>query len=420
MESPELVVRQGQITGKRQISFGIALCALVYFVSYLTRINFAAVMVEIISSEGLLKTEVGGALAALFVCYGFGQLVSGWIGDHISPKTLIFVGILVSCGANIGITVCSSSAVMVAVWGVNGFAQAMLWPPLVRFMAVRFDDAGYKKACLAANRASAIATAVIYLISPLLIKFGGWRAVFYFSAGIGVLCAFLWLASNRRLEAKFGPLPDTDVTTTEQSTSVPQNPLKGLGFLVPILGAIILQGLLRDGITSWMPTYIAEVFHLDSSASILTGVTMPLFTIVCYQLIYEFNRRLVHNEVTCGAIFFFFGCAALAILHFFGSNAIVCVCMFTLAVGCMHGVNIMLVCLLPPYFAKTGKVAFLGGFLNTFTYVGSAVSTYGLAFLTENSGWSSTVLIWLGAAIFGTLFCVLSIGNWQKYKTSEE
>ena len=45
--------------------------------------------------------------------------------------------------------------------------------------------------------------------------------------------------------------------------------------------AIIIQGSLRDGVTTWMPSYISETFSLGSDISILSGVIMPVFAFLC-------------------------------------------------------------------------------------------------------------------------------------------
>ena len=56
--------------------------------------------------------------------------------------------------------------------------------------------------------------------------------------------------------------------------------------LAIIMLAIMMQGILRDGITTWMPSYISETFHLASSVSILTGIA---FASVWY---YVFTDRI--------------------------------------------------------------------------------------------------------------------------------
>lgn len=53
----------------------------VYFVSYLTRINYAAVISAIIADEKISASYAAVAVTGAFVTYGAGQLVSGWLSD---------------------------------------------------------------------------------------------------------------------------------------------------------------------------------------------------------------------------------------------------------------------------------------------------------------------------------------------------
>ena len=64
-----------------------------------------------------------------------------------------------------------------------------------------------------------------------------------------------------------------------------------------ILIAIIAMGFLRDGIITWMPSYVAETFHLENAIAILGGVVLPLFGIACFQLAAVINRKYIKNEL---------------------------------------------------------------------------------------------------------------------------
>lgn len=69
------------------------LCWISYFSTYIGRQNYSAVMAEIIASEGYLNQACGMVGTGFFICYGAGQLVSGFLGDRISPKWMIFTGL---------------------------------------------------------------------------------------------------------------------------------------------------------------------------------------------------------------------------------------------------------------------------------------------------------------------------------------
>ena len=71
----------------------------------------------------------------------------------------------------------------------------------------------------------------------------------------------------------------------------------------------------------------------------------------------------------------------------------------------MHGANVMLICMLLRISSKPAMCPFVSGVLNACTYVGSALSIYGVAVITEKFGWGTTVKIWAAvAALRGNIF----------------
>ena len=156
--------------------------------------------------------------------------------------------------------------------------------------------------------------------------------------------------------------------------------------------------------------------NLSSIISILTGVVLPVFSIVTYKLTGQLYRKKFTNPLSCTSIIFSVGMiSALALCIFTGKNAALSVLFSALLTGAMHGVNFILVGMIPPFFKKTGNVSAVSGILNSCTYIGSAASTYGVALLSENFGWGFTLGAWLIVGIFGVLLCLISIKPFRKY-----
>ena len=126
---------------KRYIRLLAVLCMIVYFVSYLTRINYSAVLLEIVNSRGISKTEASLAVTASALSYGIGQLVSGYFGDRIKPYRIVFAGLLCTAAMNFILPLFASTAATVAIWTINGFAQAMMWPPIVKILTAKTEGA---------------------------------------------------------------------------------------------------------------------------------------------------------------------------------------------------------------------------------------------------------------------------------------
>lgn len=394
-------------------SLGLIL-AVVYFASYFTRINFNALMVEIVASEGVTKTSLSPVTTGLFITYGIGQLVSGWLGDRIAPQRLILGGLLLSALMNVLLPLCPISA-MTPLWCVNGFAQAMIWPPIVRILATYLKDADYSRGTISVNRGGSLGTIAVYLLAPICIALMGWRSMFFLSAACAVIVSVIFYLLYRKMP----PAPQSTSAQKDGNgksavkSRLPQGTVLVLGM---IMAAIVLQGTLKDGVTAWMPSYISETYNLGSKISILTGVLLPIFSIICYDLTLWLYNRFFKDELSCAAVIF---CVALlvsgllALLADF--SAVLSVALSTLLTGCMHSINLLLVCILPRRFAKTGRVSTISGVLNFCTYIGSAVSIYGIAALAENFGWAASIMSWAAVSLLGMLVCGIISRRWNRY-----
>lgn len=395
-----------KLTGKKAVAGITWLFAITYMVSYLTRINYGAVISEVVTDTGFTKSLLSMAVTGSFITYGAGQIVSGIIGDRFSPKKLITAGLCVTTVMNLLMILCADPWQMLIVWCINGFAQSFMWPPLVRLMSALVSREDYKGVSTKVAWGSSIGTMVIYLVSPILISLSGWRSIFIFSAASAVLMIFVW---NR-----FCPEIQTEKAAVREKKQRVKSPLFAPVMLC-IMVAIILMGMLRDGVTTWMPSYIAETYELSNAVSILTGVVLPIFSILCFQVVNRLYRKSFSNPITCGALIFAVGAAAaLGLVFTTGKVAALSVLFSAVLTGAMHGVNLMLIMMVPAYFDRYGNVSTASGVLNSCTYIGSAASTYGVALLSEKLGWSITLWIWLAIAVLGTLLCFLCIRPWKK------
>lgn len=383
---------------------------LTYFVSYLTRINYGAIISEMESATSWSRSMLSMAVTGSFITYGAGQVVSGICGDHISPKKLISYGLTATVLMNILIPLCQDPVQMLFVWCLNGFAQAFMWPPLVKAMTVLFSEEDYKKATVKVSWGSSFGTMAVYLFSPLLITFFGWKSVFWFSAACGLVMLFVWKGCCLDVGVV---KKESDAADTAKNMKVLFQPL-----MIGIMLAIILQGMLRDGVTTWMPSFISETYDISNRIGILTGVILPVFSILSLQAASVLHRKKLKNPLLCSGLIFGIGVlASLGLILLNGKNAVLSVFFSAVLTGCMHGVNIVLVCMLPVFFKRYGNVSTVSGVLNACTYVGSAISSYGIAVLSEQFGWTFTLKIWLLIAFSGTILCLLGVKPWNRQMT---
>ena len=406
-----------KINDRRTASMLAWLCALTYLGSYLTRVNFGAVTVEIINAMGWEKSAISAVTTALFITYGAGQLVSGKLCDKYDPHRLASAGLLVSVIMNSLIPFCTSIPQMTVIWAVNGFAQAMMWPPIVKILATHCHTADYQRASVIVSWGSTAGTVLVYLISPLCIELAGWRTVFYICAGVTLAILLLWFFAYPNI-MKRAEVIEAEHTPEGAAPAAPETvrmPRLLYFVLIPILLESIVLGALRDSITQWLPSFVSESFNMGESISVLSGVIIPVLTAVMYPLSLKLYRKFFTNELSCSAVLYVFSAVSAMVLFFVSSfNPIVSVVLLSLICATTHGINFLIIVLSPKRFAKFGNVGLISGLLNSFVYVGSSVSIYGIAKVAENSGWNATIVVWGVAAVCGIALCYVASRGWSK------
>lgn len=395
--------------------------AAVYFTSYCMRVNLAVMLVKICSEMQVEKSDLAIVITGLTVAYGTGQVISGFLGDRFKPRHIIPAGLILAVLCNVGIFFTSTIPAMTVIWSINGFAHALLWPPIVRLMSTHLPPEDYSFAAVRVNQGSSIATVILYLFCPLLLGVMQWRTIMLLCAAWGTIMVVLWFILYPLVFKKEEVQEERaiSVTTQTEQKSIPI-PAYIFGAIALIMPGIMLQGMLRDGVTNWMPSFLLETFHLSEENSIVSTVILAIFTMISYSAFGALQKRFFKNEVMCAAAIF--GGSAVVCAMLFVTNAffpqaalIPSLLLMALTVAAMHGVNLMLIAIVPRRFVVFGKVSTYSGILNASTYVGAAISTYGFAALAETFDWNFTILTWVVISFFGSLVCFFGARIWQRH-----
>ena len=407
--------------------FLFMLCWIAYFSTYLGRLNYSASLTEIILTRGFSKGEAGMIGMAFFLAYGGGQLLNGFLGDKLPPKWMIFLGLTGSGLANMAAPLCGSAAGMAAVWAVNGFLQSFIWSPIVKIFSQRFLKEDRMKACIHITSTVPLGTLAAYGGTALLIGLLSWKAAFYGAGAVILVVAVLWIVGMTKAEKyadSYGVVQEESVSA-EPSVSPAAQDSHGKGKrpsflqtaassgLVFICLALVMQGILKDGVTTWVPTYISESFHVGSVAAILGTVVIPIFNLGGVYLSYYMKQRFFHDEVKTSCAFFGVSVICMALLRAFsGWHMSVSLVLLALATTSMMAVNTMLVSVLPMYFAGLGRSSTASGILNSSAYLGSALSTYGIGAAASALGWDITIVGWCVCGAAGAAACLAGLKKW--------
>lgn len=394
------------------------LLMLVYFASYIMRINFAVMIVKACSDMQLEKSALAIVLTGLTIAYGAGQVVSGVLGDKIKPRIMIICGLALAASCNIAMFFAENVALMTVIWTINGFAHSMLWPPIVRLLSMHLDDEGYSYAVVRVSWGSSAATILLYSLCPVLLRFMSWRAIIASCAAVGVVTLVTWIIFSKKL------FDAPEVESEKKNTS--DTPKKYLPIpkyvIVPmilIMLGIIFQGMLRDGVTNWVPSLLSESFGIAEEDAIFAAVIPAIFSMVSFYVFDLLHRKVFRNEVFCAAVIFGGSLAFSGIMYIIDgvvSSAVLSVFLVAMIIACMHGINLMLISVVPKRFAKSGKVATFSGIVNACTYIGAAIATPVFARIAELSGWGMTILSWAIISLLGLAVCLGAVPLWKRFR----
>ena len=175
-----------------------------------------------------------------------------------------------------------------------------------------------------------------------------------------------------------------------------------------MLFPVVIHGMLNDGVTTWVPTYITETFLTSPSFSILMTTVLPVLNLTgAYAAKYIYGKCKEH-EVQASAVFFVAATAALCGLWIGkGISIVLTVLLFAVTTAAMMAVNTLFVNMLPLRFEKMGRVSTVSGFLNSAAYLGTAVSTFTIGVMVEKMGWNVTIGSWVVLTAGALAVCVV-------------
>ena len=402
-----------------------AVCWLGYFFAYFGRMNYSACMAAIIVAEGYSKGMVGLVGTGLFITYGLGQIFSGFLGDYVATRKMIVVGLVGSSLSNLFMCLAPSLNFMIVAWCINGFMQSLLWSPIVRLFAQYFTSQVRGTLGVYINSTVPVGTLATYGFTALILEMtGNWKLVFFGSFVVVMITAVGWWISTGILLPKLTRVDLADASpAAAQPAEVQKAPLgelvlsSGMVFMCLVL---MMQGMLKEGITAWMPNLMGEKFEVGTTLAIVSTALIPMFNIIGISIAAAV-RKMIGDEVRCSFFLFIAGTVSLVILY--GTSFVGLLPMFvffSIATTIMMAVNTVYVGVVPGYFAKKGRSSSVSGILNAFVNLGIATSMFATGAFSEAFGWDMTMIFWCVCGGVGIFASLIGYQIWKKYKVKLE
>lgn len=392
---------------------------LIYASAYFGRTCYSAAIASIVSNGIYDKSDIGIVGTAFFICYGAGQIVNGILGDRINPFVMVLFGAAFSgiCCTSMAFT--DSLGAMAAIWGANGIFQSMLWSPLLRIYSETINEKLRKGAVLNIALSLPVGTVLSYLVSTFIIGRFSYKYVFMCGGAVILtmfVTAFISFSSLRKSIVK-----ERKEVVLSNSVNT-DKPKKGLWAIVLASGLLViivpsfLHGMMRDGITNWVPTMITEVYGVSPSLSTFLTIALPIFNAFGAYAVTPLYKKLGEDEMKTAGVTAIVALVPMLLLLTIGKVPVyVIVLLLALTTASMYSLNYLIISRVPVRFTSYSCTSTISGILNSFAYIGCSVSVYGFGAVSQKIGWTAVIIIWIVSGALTAAFAFASNKKWKKF-----
>lgn len=382
------------------------LCWLVYACSYLGKVNYSANITQFESFFKVSHAEAGMVSTFFFFAYGAGQIFNGVFCIKYNIKYVVFGGLLLSAGANFGITVLNDFTVIKYLWMLNGVGLSVLWPTIIRLLSETLKKEDMARASVVMGTTVATGTLIIYGLSSVFALFEAFKLSFLVPAIVLPIVGCVWLSAFGKLTKKDDSLDISETGTNKKCNEQvcverSKKEKSGIKSTVILLGFFaVATNLVADGLTTWVPSILKETYGLNDSLSILLTLCLPLLAIFGNLFAVNLYKKTKSFVGNCGVLFFVAGSLMVAIIGLLQTDIVV------LTIVCFAGVrfasgssNSTITSICPLYMKGKVNSGLLAGMLNGCCYLGSTISSYGLGVVADYFGWNAVFYLLLGVCV---------------------
>lgn len=384
-------------TAKYALIIG-SISSLAYLAVYISR-NILSALSPQLNNGGIFDEAALGTLSSVFLCaYAIGQLINGVIGDIVKSKYMVSIGLLTAGITSIILpAIYQNTFVTNIVYGVWGFALAMIYAPLMKLLVENVQQDYAIKCNLCINFASYFGAP---LAGVLAITFS-WKTSFNVSGLILAIMSIVVFAIFSYLETKkvivFRKVEQGEKRSLRSAVSILIK-----RDIVKFTLVSIITGVIRTTVMFWLPTYLMQhlKFSENNSTTIFTAFSFAL-SLASFAAIYVY--KLMKNNMNNTLLVSFFAAAAFFALCMIVNNSMANTLLLLMAIISSNCAATMLWSIYCISLDDTGLVSSATGYLDFISYISAAIASKLFANALDSLGWSGLIFVWVGLMIAGII-----------------
>jgi MFS family permease len=254
----------------------LLLLCLMYFITYLDRVNVSTAAAGFGPEFGLSKTQIGLVFSAFAYPYLVFQVIGGWVSDRFGAKrTLIACGVI--WAAATALTGFAGGLVSMLVARVLlGFGEGATFPAATAAMSrwVAKEKRGFAQGIT--HAAARVGNAVAPPIIVAVMASSGWRASFYACALLSFVWVGLWAITFTEHPKEHPRITEDELAALPPPKPKPAAvPWKLLARrMAPVTIVYFCYGWTLWLFLSWIPQYFLHSYNLNIGKSALFAASV--------------------------------------------------------------------------------------------------------------------------------------------------
>jgi sugar phosphate permease len=247
----------------------LLLLCLMYFITYVDRVNISTAAPLIEKEFGLSKTQLGWVFSAFGYPYAIFQVIGGLVGDKFGARRTLFLCGLIWATATILTGLVGGLVTLFLARLLLGFGEGATFPVATRAMQnwVPASRRGF-----AQGFTHAFARLALGVTPPVvwyLIELSSWRGSFFILGSISMIWVFIWLWYFRDNPKEHKAITAEDLETLSLNGGDASHPKLEIPWMrltlriLPVSLTYFCYAWVLWMLLNWLPTFFKDGYQLD-------------------------------------------------------------------------------------------------------------------------------------------------------------
>ncbi|MCT4595917.1 MAG: MFS transporter [Anaeromicrobium sp.] len=374
------------------------LCWTTYALIYFGRLNLSIALPDLQKTFHWSKSTLGLIGTSFFWLYGIGQLINGYLGDKLSSRIFITIGILCSGLINICFSFSKNFYIMIILWALNGYFLSMIWGPLVKILSKWFSKEERNGLSIGISTSTVGGYLLGWGFIGFVVKKYGWSYGFFIPGVVLSIYSFIWymlIRNNPKKNHRIEKEKNKDYTLKYVLKK------KRLYFIIP---CAFCQGIIKESIGLWGPLLLMETKKLSLGSATKYILLLPFMNFIGITLGGFLNKKLGYKPKFTMFILLCINLVSTSIFLFIPLNMVYTLLTLGIISASIYGVNSILLSYIPLSVGKYNKSSSVAGLLDFSSYFAAGIAIYASGYIVDNFSWNGVIFIWLVLALLALIF----------------